>query len=52
MYKIYIKPVLTNAMGGFPGELSEDLVMQEKEKKGWRMNCDVGAATEGLENEL
>ena len=22
------------------------------QKKGWRMNCDVGEATEGLENEL
>ena len=39
-------------MGGSPGELSEDLVTQEKRKKGWRMNCDVGEATEGLENEL
>ena len=38
--------------GGSPGELSEELVSQEKRKKGWRMNCDVGAATEGLENEL
>ena len=25
-----------------PGELSEELVTQEKRKKGWRMNCDVG----------
>ena len=32
--------------------LSEELVTQEKRKKGWRMNCDVGKATEGLENEL
>ena len=24
----------------------------EKRKKGWRMNCDVGEATEGLKNEL
>ena len=39
-------------MGGSPDELSEELVMQEKRKKGWRMNCDVGEATEGLENEL
>ena len=50
-------------MGGSPGELSEELVTQEKGKKGWRMNCnveqkgwrmscDVGKATEGLENEL
>ena len=40
------------AMGGSPGELSEELMMQEKQKKGWRMNCDIGKATEGLENDL
>ena len=40
------------AMGGSPGELSEELVTWEKRKKGWRMNCDVGEAAEGLENEL
>ena len=39
-------------MGGSPGELSEEHVTQEKRKKGWRMNCDVGEATEGFENEL
>ena len=52
-------------MGGSPGELSEKLVTKEKRKKGWRMNCDVGEATEswrmscdvgkateGLKNEL
>ena len=39
-------------MGCSPGELSEELVTYEKRKKGWRMNCDVGEATEGLENEL
>ena len=33
-----------------PGELSEELVTQEKRKKGWTMNCDVGEATEGLEH--
>ena len=32
--------------------LSEELVMQEKRNKVWRMNCDVGEATEGLENEM
>ena len=42
----------SNVMGGLPGELSEELVMYEKRKKGLRMNCDVGEATEGLENEL
>ena len=39
-------------MGGSPGELREELVTQEKRKKGWRMNCDVRETTEGLENEL
>ena len=38
-------------MGGSPGELSEELVMWEKRKKGWRMSCDVGKVTERLENE-
>ena len=38
-------------MGGSPGELSDELVTQEKQKKGRRMNCDVGEATEGLKNE-
>ena len=28
-------------MDGSPGELSEELVTQEKRKKSWRMNCDV-----------
>ena len=41
-----------HVMDGSPGELSEELVTQEKRKKGWIMNCDVGEATEGLENEL
>ena len=35
-----------------PGELSEELVTQEKRKKVWRMNCDVGEAAEVLQNEL
>ena len=38
-------------IGGSPCELSEELVT-EKQKKGWRMNCDVGEVTERLENEL
>ena len=38
----------TKAMGGSPGELSEELVTKGKLKNGWRMNCDVGDATEGL----
>ena len=39
------------SMGGSAGELNEELVTQEKQKQGWRMNCDVGEAMEGLENE-
>ena len=30
----------------------EEPVTQEKRKKGWRMSCDIGEATEGLKNEL
>ena len=30
----------------------EKLLTYEKRKKGWRMNCDVGEATEVFENEL
>ena len=40
------------SMGGQPGDVSEEPVMQEKQKKGWRMNCDVDEATEGFGNEL
>ena len=39
-------------MSGSPGDASEEPVMQKKRKKGWRMSCDIGEATEGLENEL
>ena len=35
-------------MGGSPGDVSEDPVTQEKQKKGWRISCDVGEAMEGL----
>ena len=45
---ILLKDTASYSMGGSPGELSEELVMQEKRKKGWRMNCDVGEATEGF----
>ena len=41
-----------HCMGGLPGELSEEHVTQEKQKKAWRMSCDVGEATEWLNNEL
>ena len=36
-------------MGGWPGDVSEEPVTYEKRKKGWRMSCEVGEATEGLE---
>ena len=39
-------------MGGSPGDVREEPVTLEKRKKGWKMSCDVGKATEGLENEL
>ena len=39
-------------MGGSPGDVSENPMTQGKRKKGQRMSCDVGEATEGLENEL
>ena len=32
---------LENEQSGSPDELSEELVTQEQQKKGWRMNCDV-----------
>ena len=44
--------LLATAMGGSPGDVSENPVTYERRKKGWRMNCDVGEATESLENEL
>ena len=39
-------------MEGSPGEVSENPVTLEKRKNGWRMSCDIGEATEELENEL
>ena len=39
-------------MGGSTGELSEEIVTYEKRKKAWRMSCDVGEATGGLDIEL
>ena len=39
-------------MGSSPGDVSEAPVTYEKQKKGWKMSCDVGEAMEGLENEL
>ena len=40
------------AMGGSPGDVSENPVTQEKRNKGWTMSYDVGEVMEGLENEL
>ena len=48
--KTPVAPCLS--MGGSPVELSEEFVTQEKRKKGWGMNCELGEATEALENEL
>ena len=39
-------------MDGSPGDVIENPVGKEKQKKGWRMSCDVDEATEELENEL
>ena len=39
-------------MGGLSGDVGEELGTWEKREKGWRMSCDVGEATQGLENEL
>ena len=33
-------------------DVSEEPVTYEKRKKGWRVSCDIGEATKGLENEL
>ena len=40
------------SMGGSPSDAREEPVTYEKRKKGWRISCDVGEATEALENEL
>ena len=34
-------------MSGLPGDISEEPVTSEKRKKGWRISCDIGEATEG-----
>ena len=49
---LIIKQIYLKCMGGLPGDVNEDCVTLEKQKKGWRMSCDVGEATEGLENDL
>ena len=40
------------AMGSLLGDVGKVPVMLVKQWKGFRMSCDVGKATEGLENEL
>ena len=47
MQRSYIHSTVDSA-----GDVSEEPVMQGKQKKGWRMSCYVGEAIEGLENEL
>ena len=44
----YLNKAHIQTMGGSPCDLSEEHVTKEKRKKGWRMRCDVGEATEGL----
>ena len=39
-------------MCGSPGDVSKEPVTYEKRNMSWRMSCDVGEATEWLENEL
>ena len=38
-------------MGGSPGDRGEVPVTYVKQLKGCRISCDVGEATEGLDNE-
>ena len=38
-------------MAGSLGELSEELVTQQKRNKGSRVSCDVGEVTDSLENQ-
>ena len=47
-----VSPKTTFGMGGWSGDVSKEPVTLEKRKKGLRMNCDVGEATEGFEKEL
>ena len=53
LFSLYLSFSLSlSLMGASPGELREELVTKEKWNNDWRMNWDVGEATEGLENEL
>ena len=38
--------------GGSPVDVGEVHVTYVKQQKGWRTSCEVGEATEGLNNEL
>ena len=44
--------MLLENMGGSTCDVSEESLTYEKRKKGWRMSCDAGKETEGLENEV
>ena len=39
-------------MGGSPGDVVEVPVTWVERRKGWRMSCDVGEATQGMGNKL
>ena len=57
IYRVFIsvhffKEMNLRHMGGSPGDVSEEPVTWKKRKKGWKMTCDAGEATEGWENEL
>ena len=51
IYRV-IKEIQRTTIGGSPGDVSEEPVTYEKRKNSWEMSCEVGKATEGLENEL
>ena len=38
-------------MGSSPDDIGEVPVMKVKQWEGFRMSCDIGEATKGLENE-
>ena len=39
-------------MGDSPGDIGEVYVTYVKRQKRWRTSCDVGEATEGLDNNM
>ena len=48
----YLLFLLSKSMGGSPSGVDEVPVTYVKQRKGCRMSCDVGQATEELEIEL